>query len=362
MKDIINHPFLTELLRAASPSGYEKEATDVFRCFCEENRMQYEFTDSIGNCAFSVGNPIGIPFMVSGHIDEIALQVQNIDDDGFVHFIKDGGVDPKTLAGRNVVICTRNDKSYSVNGVIGKAPIHIEFHTDDKDKVTKIQKLKIDVGASNKQEAIDMGIEVGQPIIFDKMIRELGIHRISACGIDDKIGVYVTAMVLRKLQEMHKENPLKHLKVYGVACTQEEVGGYGAHIAAKRINPKYSIDYDVTFATDDGNVEKNEWGDIKLGGGGCIAYGPDKNIEMCNVMRKVCEYDHIPYQPFSVGAGMTNTCKIKMAADDCKTLLLSVPQRNMHTPVEVCDFRDIDSLVLMTVKFIYETDKLISLT
>jgi endoglucanase len=59
---------------------------------------------------------------------------------------------------------------------------------------------------------------------------------------------------------------------------------------------------------------------------------------------------------------MTNTCKIKMAADDCKTLLLSVPQRNMHTPVEVCDFRDIDSLVLMTVKFIYETDKLISLT
>ena len=353
--------FLTDLMEAPSPSGYEREATLVFERFCYKQGLSHEFTDSIGNAAFSVGKLGGIPFMVSGHIDEIAMQVQHIDDNGFIHFIKDGGIDPKTLAGRNVVICTKGMKEF-VPGVIGKAPIHIEFHTENKDKVTKIQKLKVDVGASNKQEAIDLGIEVGQPIIFDKMIRELGIHRISACGIDDKIGVYVTAMVLKQLIEMQKTNPLQNLKVYGVACTQEEVGGYGAHLAAKRINPKYSIDYDVTFATDDGNVEKNEWGDIKLGGGGCIAYGPDKNIEMCNVMRKVCEYDHIPYQPFSVGAGMTNTCKIKMAADDCKTLLLSVPQRNMHTPVEVCDFRDIDSLVLMTVKFIYETDKLFSLT
>jgi endoglucanase len=158
---------------------------------------------------------------------------------------------------------------------------------------------------------------------------------------------------------MEKTNPLKGLLVYGVACTQEEVGGYGASLAAKRINPKYSIDYDVTFATDDGNVDKNEWGDIKLGGGGCIAYGPDKNIEMCNLMSDICKKCEINYQPFSVGAGATNTCKIKMAADDCKTLLLSVPERNMHTPVEVCDLRDIESLVSMTVNFIYELDKLI---
>ena len=360
MKEIIN-PFLVKLLNSPSPSGYESPAREVFDKFCYQNNLHHEFTDSIGNCAFSVGKEGGVPFMVSGHIDEIALQVQHIDDDGFVHFIKDGGIDPKTLAGRNIVICTKGMKEF-VPGVIGKAPIHIEFHTENKDKVTKIQKLKIDVGATSKEDAINMGIEVGQPVIFDKMFRELGKNRISACGIDDKIGVYITARVLSELQEMQRTRPLKHLKVYGVACTQEEVGGYGAHIAAKRINPKYSIDYDVTFATDDGNVEKNEWGDIKLGGGGCIAYGPDKNYDMCEQMRKVCIKRTIPFQTFSVGAGMTNTCKIKMAADDCKTLLLSVPQRNMHTPVEVCDFRDIDSLVLMTVNFIYETDKLISLT
>ncbi len=351
--------FLTDLMEAPSPSGYEKEATLVFERFCYELELSHEFTDSIGNAAFSVGKLGGIPFMVSGHIDEIAMQVQHIDDNGFIHFIKDGGIDPKTLAGRNVVICNNHNLSHTIPGVIGKTPIHVEFHTDDKDKVTKIKNLKIDVGASNKQEAIDMGIEVGQPIVFDKMLRELGKNRISACGIDDKIGVYITGKVLKTLKEMEKTNPLKGLLVYGVACTQEEVGGYGASLAAKRINPKYSIDYDVTFATDDGNVDKNEWGDIKLGGGGCIAYGPDKNIEMCNLMSDICKKCDINYQPFSVGAGATNTCKIKMAADDCKTLLLSVPERNMHTPVEVCDLRDIESLVSMTVNFIYELDRLI---
>jgi len=346
------------LLSAPSPSGYEKKASDVFADFCKKTGLKHEFTDSIGNVAFSVGEG-KIPFMVSGHIDEIAMQVQHIDDNGFIHFIKDGGIDPKTLVGRNVVICSNHNINHTIPGVIGKTPIHVEFHTDGKDKVTKIKNLKIDVGASNKQEAIDMGIEVGQPIVFDKMLRELGKNRISACGIDDKIGVYITGKVLETLKKMEKTNPLKGLLVYGVACTQEEVGGYGASLAAKRINPKYSIDYDVTFATDDDNVDKNEWGDIKLGGGGCIAYGPDKNIEMCNLMSDICKKCNINYQPFSVGAGATNTCKIKMAADDCKTLLLSVPERNMHTPVEVCDLRDVESLVSMTVNFIYELDRLI---
>ena len=110
MKEKIN-PFLVKLLNAPSPSGYESPAREVFDKFCYQHNLQHEFTDSIGNSAFSVGKEGGVPFMVSEHIDEIALQVQHIDDDGFIHFIKDGGIDPKTLAGRNVVICT-NGRAY----------------------------------------------------------------------------------------------------------------------------------------------------------------------------------------------------------------------------------------------------------
>ena len=343
---------LYDLINANSPSGYEKYASGVYAEFCDKIGANKEFTDSIGNVAYSVGNGT-IPFMLSGHIDEIALQVQHVDDKGFVYFIKDGGIDPKVLPGSLVRIITKGNKI--VYGVIGKAPIHIEFHTDNKEKVTKLKDLKIDIGAKSKEEALKH-ISIGDPIVFNHPLTNLLSGKIAGGGLDDKVGVYVTAMVLKKLKEVEDKHPLKNLKVFGVACTQEEVGGYGATIAAKRINPKYSIDYDVTFATDDDCVSSKEWGDIKLGEGGCIAYGPDKNKDMCDDMKSICEKFGIKHQVFSVGAGMTNTLKIKLAADDCKTLLLSVPQRNMHTPVEVCSMVDLESLVNMTYYYIRKLD------
>jgi endoglucanase len=107
-------------------------------------------------------------------------------------------------------------------------------------------------------------------------------------------------------------------------------------------------------------VNKKEWGDIKLGKGGCIAFGPDKDLAMARVISSICDENHIPYQKFSVGAGMTNTLKIKLAADDCRTLLMSIPQRNMHTQVEVCDLRDVESLIEMTYRYIVYLDEAVA--
>ena len=361
----MNIDFLKNLLSSYSPSGYETASTDVFSLELEKAGAKFEFNDSIGNCSYSVGNG-SIPFMLSGHIDQVGLQVQYVDDKGFVYFIKAGGSDPKILPGCSVVIMS---KEGPVNGIIGKTPIHIEWNSEDKDKAAKLKDLKIDIGASSKEEALSM-IQIGNPIVIDHPTLFMGKYRVASGGIDDKIGVFITAEVIKKLAydyEFESRNPeiaiaegrcgLKNLKVYGVACTQEEVGGNGAILAAKRINPKYSIDYDVTFATDDDCVSAKEWGDIKLGEGGCIAHGPDKHVEMCDGVAAVCKKRGIPYQEFSVGAGMTNTNKIKISSDDCKTLLLSIPERNMHTPVEVCDLRDVESLIQMTYWYIHRLDE-----
>jgi len=363
----MNADFLANLLSTHSPSGYETASTDVFSVELAKAGLQFEFKDTIGNCAFSVGDG-KVPFMLSGHIDQVGLQVQHVDDNGFVYFITDGGADPKILPGSSVTIISKNGP---VNGIIGKTPIHIEYRTDSKDKSLKIKDLKIDIGAYDKKEAMEM-IQIGNPIAINHPTLFIGKHRIASGGIDDKIGVFITAEVMKMLHqdyELEKNSPniaiaegrcgLKNLKVYGVACTQEEVGGNGAVIAAKRINPQYSIDYDVTFATDDDCVSAKEWGDIKLGNGGCIAHGPDKHIEMCEGVINACKKHGIPYQEFSVGAGMTNTAKIKLSSDDCKTLLLSIPERNMHTPVEVCDLRDVESLVKMTYWYLHELDKML---
>lgn len=337
---MVNKDFLFALLRASSPSGYETEALEVFNDYCSQF-AKHEFMDAIGNSCYSVGTG-GRKIMISGHIDEIGLQVQYIDDNGFIYFIKDGGIDPKTLLGANVFIITKHGK---VQGVIGKKPIHVEARCDDeKSKATPITSMKIDCGFENKTDAEEY-ISVGDPVIFATMPSQLGINRVTSRGLDDKSGVYVTAEVLKLLSKAD----LKNVTVYGCACPQEEVGGLGAHIAAKRINPQFSIDYDVTFATDDDYVSPKEWGDIKLGKGGAIAFGTDNNPRLTNFIKSIGDKYGIPYQTFSVPSNCTDTADIKKASFNCYTSLLSVPNRNMHTPVEVCDYRDLDALVELTV-------------
>ena len=98
----MNKVFLNALLRAYSPSGYEENATQVVQNYLD-GVANFEFIDKVGNAAFSVGSG-DVKIMLSGHIDEIALQVQNIDDKGFIHFIIDGGIDPKVLPGSTVAI------------------------------------------------------------------------------------------------------------------------------------------------------------------------------------------------------------------------------------------------------------------
>ena len=338
----MNKDFLSNLLAAPSPSGYEGCASDVFAHYVKPF-VRHEFSDNAGNVAFSVGDGQRI-VMISAHIDEIALQVQHVDDKGFIHFITDGGIDKKTLPGSTVAIMTDNG---IVHGVIGKKPIHIEHRNNETDDVVAVKDLKIDIGSESKEETLKM-VNIGDPIKICDIPLNLGEHRFSGRGLDDKTGVAVVAEVL-KILSTHN---LKNVKVYGVACTQEEVGGTGAILAANHINPSVSIDYDVTFATDDDNVSPNEWGDIKLGKGGCIAHGPDNNRKLISTIKQCCISHDIPYQEFAVKSGMTNTVHIKQTADDCMTALLSIPNRNMHTPVEVCDERDLDSLVNMTVETI----------
>lgn len=351
----MNKEFLHALLAEHTPSGYEKNAHDVIinHLKAENVPHKFEFADKANNICVSLEPKAyfgGPKIMISGHIDEIGLQVQYIDDKGFIHFIKDGGIDPKVLLGSTVTIMGAHGE---VTGVIGKQPIHIEFNSDAKNKATEIKDMKIDVGAETKDDVIGMGISVGDYIIINDIPRELGANRFCGRGLDDKVGAFVAFEVLKELAKVG----LKRVKVYAVGCTQEEVGGTGAITAARRINPNISIDYDVTFATDDDYVSPNEWGDIKLGKGGAIAFGTDSNKELSNFMRDVCKDTGIPYQEFSVRSGATNTVHIKKTSNDAATMLLSIPNRNMHTQTEVCDYRDLQSLIDMTVAAILKIDR-----
>ena len=111
-------------------------------------------------------------------------------------------------------------------------------------------------------------------------------------------------------------------------------------------NPDISIDFDVTFATDgNSGLDKSKYGDITLGKGPVICYGPEKSHRLNMILKETAGTYH--YQEGAGGAGGTNTDNIQKFSDDCETTLVSIPNRSMHTRVEVCDWRDVQGAVDM---------------
>ena len=348
--------YLSDLLNTPSPSGYERfGGIEVFKKYCRRLGLEEEFTDAMGNCVFSVGTKDSSnSIMISGHIDEIGFQVSNITKEGMINLVSLGGIDKKTLPGSIIEIIGNSGKI--VRGIIGKKPIHIEYDGDERNEITKLSDTLVDIGARSKEEAEDL-VSIGDTAVFERnFIPSFGEHGLMSKGLDDKVGVYITSIVMKRLKETYN-NSLGSI-VYGVANTQEELGLRGATVTSKRINPKYSIDIDVTFANDEGRgIKESIYGSIELGKGPVIEYGPDKSNAIINTMKRIAKDNNIPVQ-FSVsGAGGTNTDAIQLGGLNTETVHIAIPNRNMHTQVEVCDYRDIDAAIDLIYLTILELSK-----
>ena len=344
-----NKQFLYDLVNTPSPSGWEGDALKVFdnavAHYCDAEPQR----DKFGNTWFSYGHgPTKI--LLSGHIDEVAAVVKYISDDGIISIGQYGGIDKKDLIASNVLLL--RDDHTTVEGVVLKTPIHIEGREETYDKSQKMEDLRVDVGYETKKEVLSLGIHVGTPVLYGREIDlDFGEHRMRANGLDDKIGVFVAEEIFRYVVSP-KHLPRdweKKYTVYCLAATQEETGCRSVCVAAKKINPDISIDFDVTFATDgDSGLSKNKYGDIKLGKGAVVCYGPEKSARINGIFKENAN----SYQEGAGGAGGTNTDNIQKFSEDCETTLVSILNRSMHTRVEVCDWRDVQSAVDMVSRCI----------
>lgn len=344
---------MSALLTAYSPSGLENDALKVWDAFCENLGLTHYYFDKIGNHAYSLGTG-SVKVLLSGHIDEVNARVIYIDDNGNISMTSTGGMCRKSLVASEVVIL--GDKG-PVKGIVGKKPIHLES-VKERDQMEDFDSLRIDVGADFKEEVEAMGICPGSIVVYRRTVDvNFGQHKIMSNSLDDKAAVYITGMIMQELRKSVSQWGDKYT-VIGMAAAQEETGCRGAQVAAHNISPDVSIDFDVTFATDGGlGIKKEKQGDVRLGEGGVIMYGPDKSIRIANLLKEVCRERAIPFQSVAGRAGGTNTNQIQLMSANCETMLVSIPNRNMHTPVEVCDWRDIQSIIDMTVGLI-EASKL----
>jgi putative aminopeptidase FrvX len=255
--------FLKRLLDTPAPSGFEGPAAKVWRE--EASKFAKVTTDVAGNSMAEI-NPGGSPtIMLDGHIDEIGLIVQFIDDEGYVYPSPIGGWDPQVLVGQRIRFLGRDG---DVLGVVGKKPIHL-MKTADRDQASKMTELWVDIGAANKAEA-EARLSVGDPGVIDSKTIDLPNGRIVSRSIDDRIGAFVVLEALRR----YAEKP-GAARVVAAATTQEEIAwhGGGALVCTNCINPQMAIVIDVTFATDHPNIEKKEIGDHRIGGGPVLSRG-----------------------------------------------------------------------------------------
>ena len=336
-----NNFFLESLINTPTPSGYET-CYSLINSELSKYHKEPVFVDKIGNVFTKCGNgPIKI--LLSGHIDEVYASVINISEDGMISIKNIGGIDRKDLTASIVQLITDNNES--IEGIVIKAPIHIEHKEDSYNRVTDFEDFRIDIGCETKEEVLKKGIHPGTPVLYKKgCCLNFGENKMYGTGLDDKIGVFVSEEIFRTIIESNLKEWQNKYTVYFLASTQEEVGCRSVCIAAKNINPDVSIDFDVTFATDgDLGLKKNVYGDICLGKGAVINYGPDKSLRL----NKILKEEATIYQYGVSSAGGTNTDNIQKFSNNCETTLVSIPNRSMHTRVETCDWRDVDSAVEM---------------
>ena len=335
--------FLEKLLMTCGPSGFEFEQAKVYREYLKPFAHAIR-TDVLGNTVAQLNPDAKFQFMLSGHYDEIGFQVVSVMPQGLISFRPVGGIDPLTLPGSGVEILTAKGH---IPGVIGRKPIHLQT-PDERKAVPKIEDLWIDIGADSQEAAAKL-VQVGDPISFARNFEMLSDTCLHSKSLDDKIGAFVIAEAFRQLSK-------RKIKV-GVACVgtvQEELGLRGAITGAFGVNPNAAIAVDVGFATDVPGIKPELLGDIKLGAGAELQRNADNNPPLLNRILKAAEKKKIPYQ-MTTGhraTGGTDTAAIQMTRGGVATALISIPNRYMHTPAEICDLRDVESAVALIVETI----------
>jgi len=334
--------FLIELLAAPSPSGFEQPAAKVWREYVRPHVA--ELTGDVHGNSIAVLNPdADFTFMLAGHIDEIGLMITHIDDKGYIYTAQIGGMDPALLIGQRVRIVT---KKGDVFGVIGRKAIHM-MTPEERKKNVEMDNIWIDIGSDTKKAA-EKRVAIGDPIVVDVFCRKLNGDKIVSRATDDKAGAFVVAEVMRQLSR-RKLN----VCVMGVATVQEEIGLRGAITSSYNVNPDAGFAIDVTFSSDHPDTNPKKMGEVKLGKGPVLHRGPNINPVMEAELFKVAKSKKIACQVTAEPRGTgTDANAMQLSRGGAATALISVPNRYMHTPVEVISTKDLDNTIKLIVEYI----------
>ncbi len=271
--------------------------------------------------------------MLASHMDEVALIITYITDEGYLKFDPVGGIDSRVLFGKRVTVGPS-----ALPGVIGGKAVH-QLTKDEKDSVLEAENMFIDIGAADKKEAERL-VSLGDNACFDSEFIEFGDGFIKSKALDDRVGNLIM------LEMLQKDLPFDMTFCFTV---QEEIGTRGAMAAAARIAPDYAIVIESTTAADLPDTPGHKQV-CKLGGGAVVGFMDHGTVYDRALYKKafqLAEENKIACQPKTMIAGGNDAAAIHKAAGGVRTLAVSVPCRYIHSPACVAKKSDIDCVAAL---------------
>lgn len=322
-----------DLCRAGGVSGSEGEVTAVVKKYLLPHATVT--ADKNGNLIAVLGNQSAKKtILLDAHLDRIGVIVTDIDERGFAKIDAVGGVDVRTL--QDTVLCTKR----GLKGTVCCLPPHLSDGSEDK--ATAMSKTWIDFGLS--AEEVEKQVKLGDTLTFCTEPKALLGDKITAPALDNRCGV---ASLIRAAELIDTDA----YKVVILLSVQEETFGTGAKTGAYRIDADEAITVDVSFASQPD--VSGQYGKIELSKGPMICISPILNREMTERLIAVSEQNDIPFQlePIAGRTG-TNGDHIAVSRGGVKTALLSIPERYMHTPVEVISLSDVENTARLIAAYI----------
>lgn len=342
-KPIVNTKSLAALVGAYGVSNHEeavrKEVQNLLPAWAKSE------TDDAGDLVVRVGTePAGgrtPSILIVAHMDEIGYEVKSISKDGRLEVESVGGGEPSFFLGHPALVHS------STGGPDHDAIMELPNGWDEpkfewprgRNSETAI---RVDVGARTPGEVAKLGIKPGDTVTIPKAYRPLLGTRANGRSFDDRVGCTALISALWSIG-----GPLKDRDVTFVFSTAEEIGLNGAAATAKRLGVENHPDYVFavdTFVSSDSPIESNRFADAPIGKGFVIRAVDNSNIVRPDLVKKVIKLaraNQIPVQYGVTGGGNDGSTFLRYGSVD---IALGWPLRYSHSPGEVIDTRDVDSL------------------
>ena len=328
--DETRRTFLENLLSVPSPSGFETRGQRVWLDYVDAFADRVA-VDDYGNAVATYEGGDGPSVAFAGHGDEIGLIVRRVGDDGYVRIGRIGGADRTVTRGRRVTVHADDGP---VPGVVGQTAIHLR---DDDDGPVDIDEQYVDVGASDGDEARET-VSVGDPVtLATDGVLDLANDRLSARGLDNRVGVWTAAEGLR-----HAAAAGVDTTVHAVATVQEEVGLQGAKMVGADLDPDAVVAVDVTHAGDHPGLDAGQTTPVELGAGPVVSRGSANHPVLVDEARAAAADEGVDVQLQATGIRTgTDADAFYVASGGIPALNLGLPNRYMHTPAEVVSTSDL---------------------